>query len=160
MKADVRVLSSNELYSFLFATLPYYSFSLYMHILTEPYISLLTSLPAVVRGSSEVYLDGEKRSINSYAVRRLSESGYSVYYVDRLHGKVAVIGSRPEYLVVGTSNLTLRSFSNYEVVVVFERPPRGLYESLASVFIEKVKSSAYRARAAPRRVGRSGRRSL
>ena len=114
-----------------------------MHIMTEPYLSLLVNLPRPAREMSTVYLDGEKDSVNDYAVRRLADAGYSVYYVNRLHGKVIVIGSKPDYIVLGTANLTQRSLRQFEAVIIVENPPRYLYRQLRDVFIRPVVDAAY-----------------
>ena len=139
---QVEVLNSNSLYGFLSTTLPFYPFKLFMHIITEPYISLLTSIPAQTRQLSEIYLDEEKEKINGYAVKRLANAGYRVFYVKRLHGKVIVIGTRPDYIVVATSNLTSRSFANIELVVVIKQPTRDIIKSVQEYFISPVKERA------------------
>lgn len=137
-------MNSNRLYMFLSEVLLSHSFQMYIHILTEPYISLLTDLPRAVRETSEVFLDGEKKSLNDYAVRRLWEAGYrSLWYVNRLHVKTVVIGSRPDYIVVGTSNLTERSFTNYELILVIERPERSLYEEVERLLLEPARRARY-----------------
>lgn len=136
-------MNSNQLYSFLKKVLPFNSFSMFMHILTEPYLSMLVNLPRVVRETSEIFLDGEKYKINNYAVKTLRSAGYSVYYVNRLHGKVIIVGAKPDYIIVGTSNLSLRSFTNYEAIVIIKDPERELYESLVRTFIKPVRQASY-----------------
>lgn len=120
----IEVAGVRRLYTFLSETLPFYSFSLYVHILTKPFIDLLVTLPDNVKKTSRVFLDGEKRKVNDYAVMVLRSAGYrDVWYVNRLHAKLIVIGSKPDYIVVGSSNLTARSFDNYEVILIVENPP-------------------------------------
>ncbi|MEM4429726.1 MAG: phospholipase D-like domain-containing protein [Thermofilaceae archaeon] len=120
---EIEVASVRRLYRFLLETLPFHTFRIYVHILTEPFISLLAELPVSVKKYSEVFLDGEKRRVNDYAVKRLVSAGYSgVWYVNRLHAKMLIIGSRPSYIVIGSSNLTARSFENYEVIVIIRNP--------------------------------------
>jgi len=139
---ELEVLNSNMLYSFLKSVLPFYSFEIYMHILTNPYVRLLTGLPRTIISSSQIYLDGEKRRINEYAATRLKEAGYSVYFINKLHGKVILIGTRPEYVVIGTSNLSLRSFANLELVIVIRNPTREIVEKISKYFVEPAKSRA------------------
>lgn len=125
MKAEVAGVQ--RLYSFLSETLPFYSFNLYVHILTRPFLDLLAKLPDNVKETSRVFLDGEKHKVNDYAVRVLRGSGYrEVWYVNRLHAKLIVIGSKPDYIVIGSSNLTARSFDNYEVILIIENPPSSV----------------------------------
>lgn len=140
---EVIILNSKQLYNFLKSTLPFNSFSLFMHVLTEPYISFLAGLPKVIRAASEIFLDKEKEKVNNYAVKILRDAGYSVYYVRKLHGKVIVIGSKPDYIVIGTSNLTSRSLSNYEAIVVIKNPSKDVVDSLTTYFIKPVKQAAY-----------------
>jgi len=139
---DVEVLNSNMLYSFLKSVLPFYSFEIYMHVLTEPYIQLLTSLPRSVIVSSQIYLDGDKRRVNEYAATRLREAGYRVYFINKLHGKIIIIGTKPDYIVIGTSNLSLRSFSNLELVLVIKNPTKEIVSKINKYFIEPAKSKA------------------
>lgn len=107
-----------------------------MHILTNPYLKLLIMVPRPIKEMAEIYLDGEKYKINNYAAKMLLASGYRyVYYVNRLHSKVIVIGSRPDYIVIGSSNLSERSFTNLEAIVIFENPNLKLYEQLKKVLI-------------------------
>ena len=142
---NVCAVNSNQLYSFLKRILPLYSFQLYMHILTEPYLSLFASLPSYVKESSSISLDGEKDKINNYAVQKLYSAGYcSIWYVRRLHSKVIVIGSRPDYIVVGTSNLSSRSFTNYELILIIEKPSKTLFSSIETILIEPAKNNRYR----------------
>jgi len=139
---DIDILNSNMLYSFLRSVLPFYSFEIYMHVLTEPYIQLLTSLPRSVIVSSQIYLDGDKRRVNEYAATRLREAGYRVYFINKLHGKIIVIGTKPDYIVIGTSNLSLRSFSNLELVLVIRNPTKEIVEKIKKYFVEPAKSRA------------------
>lgn len=140
----IEALSSNALYNFLKSVLPYYTFKLYMHILTEPYITLLTELPLPVKRTSEVYLDGEKEQLNNYAIKRLRSAGYKrVWYVRRLHTKLILIGSRPDYVVVGTANLTSRSFSQYEVVLVVRNPPKKVVEDIYHILVKPAEEYRY-----------------
>jgi len=136
-------MSPNILYSFLKRTLPFYSFTIFMHVLTDPFLSLLTSLPDPTIEASNVFLDGEKSKINDYAVRKLREAGYTVFYVNKLHGKVILVGSPYEYIVVGTSNLTRRSLENHELVIVFRKPTPDLVDKIHKIFIEPVINRAY-----------------
>jgi len=130
------------LYSFLKSVLPFHSFEIFMHVITDPYIRLLESLPRFVIVSSQIYLDGEKRRVNEYAATRLKGAGYGVYFVNKLHGKVIVIGSKPSYIVVGTSNLTLRSFTNLEVVILIKNPTKEVVEKINRFFVVPAKSRA------------------
>jgi len=112
----VEALTSEELASFLRSRLQFRSFILFVPILTEPFISILCSLPETVKRVSSVYLAEEKRRVNDYAARRLAECGYRwVYYVPRLHAKMLVT---EDFVVVGSSNYTERALSNHEVNVV------------------------------------------
>lgn len=138
----VEVAGVQRLYGFLSETLPLYSFRLYVHILTNPFIELLASLPDNVKEVSSVFLDGEKRKVNDYAVRVLRRAGYRhVWYVNKLHAKLIVIGSRPDYIVLGSSNLTARSFENYEVILIISNPPVSVVSRLKKIlyYIESKK---------------------
>lgn len=140
----VAVVTAKHLYSFLASTLFFQPFQLYVHILTEPYISLLSRLPPPVRDLSEIYLDGEKSAVNDYAVNRLSQL-YRIWYVKRLHTKLVLIGSKapPEYIVLGSSNLSERSFTNHEAILVIKNPTQTLYERLKKAVIDPVRRSRY-----------------
>lgn len=145
MRTRVEMVDPQRLFSFLERTLPFYSFDLLVHVLTDPYLSLLESLPAAVKEASRVFLDGEKRALNDAAARRLRRSGFrSVSYVDRLHAKLVAIGRPPayRYIVVGSSNLTQRSFDNYEVVLVIEAPGEELSRGVAE-FVAAVERASY-----------------
>jgi len=138
------VLSGSELYGFLKTVLPFYSFRLYMHVLSSPFLDLLCQLPSSVKTISQVYLDGEKSSVNDRAVKQLARAGYQrIYYVNRLHGKVIIVGSQPNYIIVGTSNLTGRALRNYELVLVLEDPSWDIYEEVLHVFVKPVESAKY-----------------
>lgn len=132
MRAEITGVK--RLYSFLSETLPFYSFKIYVHILTSPYLELLTSLPDNVKEMGVVFLDGEKRKLNDYAVRVLRASGYrQVWYVNRLHAKLIVIGTKPDYIVIGSSNLTARSFDNYEVILIIHNPTQEITSRLRKI---------------------------
>ena len=135
----VEVLGQRQLYRFLSSHLPHSYFRMYMHILTNPYLNLLLNLPRPVREVSEIYLDGEKYKINNYAVRKLWSVGYNyVYYVNKLHSKVIILGSRPDYVIVGSSNLSERSFSNLELIVLIEKPTQNIMSGIESVLLRRV----------------------
>lgn len=112
----VKALTSEELASFLRAHLQFRSFTLFVPILREPFISLLCSLPESVKRLSSVYLAEEKRRVNDYAVRRLAGCGYRrVFYVPRLHAKMLLT---EDFVVVGSANYTERALYNHEVNIV------------------------------------------
>lgn len=140
MKAEVAGVQ--KLYGFLSETLPFYSFRIYVHLLTNPFLELLVSLPDSVKKISAVFLDGEKKKINDYAVRQLYSAGYrQVWYVNKLHTKMILIGSRPDYVIIGSSNLTARSFDNYEVIVILHSPTIDVIKRLRKItyYIEQRK---------------------
>jgi len=120
----VEALTSQGLLSFLKTQLQSRSFTLFVHILTEPFISFFCELPEAVKNSSRIYLDEEKYIINDYAVRRLRECGYKkIYYVRRLHAKLLL---SEEFVVVGSANYSERSLSNHEIVVVIWKNYRDI----------------------------------
>lgn len=139
---NVEVAGVQRLYRFLSETLPFYSFKLYVHILTNPFLELLASLPDNVKWVSAVFLDGEKK-VNDYAARVLRKAGYrQVYYVNRLHAKLIVIGTKPDYVVLGSSNLTARSFENYEVILIIYSPTANVVNKLRKI-VYYIESSKY-----------------
>ena len=145
MSSRVELIDQQALFSFLKRALPLFSFDVLVHILTEPYISLLESMPADVKETSRVFLDGEKRAVNDYAVSRLRRAGFrNVFYVNGLHAKLITVGRPPayRYVVLGSSNLTQRSFDNYEIILLIERPGARLSEGIAR-FVADVASRGY-----------------
>ena len=137
----VRVVSARGLYSFLASTLPFHSFTVYAHMLSYPFLSLLTALPPRARGSSAVYLDGTRRA-NEAAAVELARAGYAVYMVDGLHAKAVEIGVGPDYLVVGSANLTGKSLDNIEAIVIIERPPAGVVRAFREVVARRARERA------------------
>lgn len=112
----IEAITPKSLDSFLKTHLSSRSFTLFIHILTNPFISILCSIPDNVKKLSSIYLDGEKNKINNYAVRKLLRCGYkNVFYVNRLHAKLLVT---EDFILVGSANYSERSLSNYEVIIV------------------------------------------
>ena len=136
----IRAVNTQELYSILKDRLRTEPFMLYIHILTEPFLSLLCKLPGYIKRTSRVFLDEEKRKINDYAVKRLKACGYwSVWYVRRLHAKMLLGKS---FVIVGSANLSSRSFTQYEIVIIIETPPEripGLMSLIKEIEERKVK---------------------
>ena len=131
MRAEA--IRPSELPSFLRANLDS-SFKLYMHILGEPFVSLLCSLPSGVKASSAVFLDSAKQA-NLASARRLLGCGYSwVYFVRNLHAKLLVAD---RFLVIGSMNYSARAVGeNVEVVIVLWGRPgevAGLRQRLAEI---------------------------
>ena len=130
----VEFIPSKALPALLASVLRRSSFILAVHILTEPFISVLCGLPEDVKKYSSVFLDGEKRALNDYAVDRLIKCGYRrVYYVNSLHAKVIVTS---ELVILGSANLSERALSNIESVALVKiRPERipGLARLLEDV---------------------------
>ena len=130
----VRVLDGEGLYQALRARLGTTPFKLFIYMLTESdWMSLLSSPPQWVRERSEVYLDRNKASRE--VVERLTLLGYSVWLVPDLHAKAIISG---DMLVVGSANLTGRSFRNIELNVVIENPGRTLL-SRAETILSKAR---------------------
>jgi len=134
----VRVINSAQLFGFLKNTLPFYSFRLFVHILTQPYLSLFIRLPDPIKKYSEITLDGEKNKINDYAVRHLRSSGYrNVYYINRLHAKMIIIGDY-RYVVIGSANFSARSMDNYEAVILISKPDKRVIRDIEENFLNQI----------------------
>lgn len=115
-KKEIEAITPKTLDSFLRTHLSSRSFTLFLHILTNPFISILCDIPDNVKKISTIYLDGEKYKINNYAVRNLLKCGYkNVYYVNRLHAKLLVT---EDFILIGSANYSERSLSNHEVILV------------------------------------------
>ena len=100
------------------------SFKLYMHILSEPFLSTLCSLEPPVKKTSKIFLD-ENKELNKRAARRLLDCGYTwVYFVPRLHAKLLVAD---KFVVIGSANYSSRAVEdNYEVIIVIWARPREI----------------------------------
>ena len=140
----MEVLTQQQLYRFLSLNLPLSYFRLFMHILTNPYLKLLANLPKSIREVSEIYLDGEKYKTNNYAVLKLREAGYRyVWYVNKLHSKVVIIGTKPDYIILGSSNLSERSFSNLETVLLISNPTSSVVKGIDRVLVKPALRGRY-----------------
>lgn len=136
----VQVITPQELYSFLSTQIRVHPVRVYAHVLTEPFLSLLCEAPVTTKRLSAVFLDGEKR-LNDYATETLSRCGYRVYYVNKLHAKVFIIGVPPRHVIIGSSNPTSRSLRNFEVILLFSEPSQRFMRELQRVLrrLEDVK---------------------
>jgi len=142
-RARVQALSPPDLPSFIRSHLSSSSFEIYAHILTEPFISVLCSLPPEVKAFSRIYLDEEKDQVNRYAARALRRCGYRwLYWVRKLHAKMIVADS---FVVVGSANFSERAITqNYEVVIVVWSPPHQV-EGLMGI-LRRIRGRAVRVR--------------
>lgn len=141
----LELLDSNQFASVFRRDAASYRVSIFVHVLTEPYLSYLLSAPPLLRRYDEVYLDGDKYKINMYAVERLRDAGFSeVWFVDKLHVKLVVVGpvESPLYFVLGSGNLSKRSLENFELMMLVRSPDAQLAGRLRA-FVEEVRRHRY-----------------